>query len=126
MLSPEYEFFDVIALAEKMGYFSKKETVFEFLSRSGVDFSIDGSKVEVNMPLDWVDSLEENATKRHQNFSISDIDKIIVWGTFVSGNPHNIYFTFGELVDAEYSEEQDLWMIEAGGDMLTIQTKQKV
>lgn len=126
VLNPEYEFFDIINLAEKMGYFANKETIFDFLSRSGAELLIDGSKVEVNMPLDWVDSLEDKATKRHQGFSISDIDEIIVWDTFVSGDPHNIYFTFGELIDAEYSEEQDFWMVEAGGDMLTIQTKQKV
>jgi hypothetical protein len=126
VLSPEYESFDVIALTEKMGYFSNKETIFEFLSRNEVEFFIDDRKAEVNMPLDWVESLEEKVTKRHHGFSISDINEIIIWDTFVSGSPDNIYFTFGELIDAQYIEEQDFWMVDVGGDMLTIQTKQKV
>lgn len=107
VLSDDWQYDDVIKLAEKMGYFKYDKTFFDIIEETNVRRFIDGEHTNFSLDGDWESQLDD----------YDDYGDVIIWSPEIGTNKDLSYkeyfFTFEDICSAKLKNDGS-WVLMDG------------
>jgi hypothetical protein len=116
ILGDEWNYNEIVNLAEKMGYFKYQTTLFELIDSNTTKNFIDGEYVPFSLDGEW----EEKMIGEHEEYPEDEIGECFIWnaevGTNKSPDFKEYFFTFNDICNAVLCDDGS-WLIKEDNNM---------
>lgn len=114
LLDEDYNYEDVVDIAEEMGYFKHTETLFDLIDNSNSKVFIDGDYVPFSLDGEWMTEIVDEYDDEY----CDDIGDYCIWhpevGTSKDMSHKEFYFTYNDIKNARLQEDGSWLIFQAG------------